>query len=104
LLAEEALDGGSRLLAHIHLAGVQACDQVIGRQIDQLDVVGFVKHMVRQGLALADPSALEDQIVETLQVLHVEGGPDVDARGQQFRDVLPALGWRGEGSPPARLE
>ena len=77
---------------HVDLAGVQAREQVIRRQIDQLDFVGLVEDAIGQGLALAHAGDLGDQVVQALQVLDVDGGPDVDAGIQQLLDVLPALG------------
>ena len=50
--AEEALHRRTGLVTDVHLAGVQARDQVIGRQVDQLDVVGLVEHVIGQRLAL----------------------------------------------------
>ncbi len=44
-LAEEALDGGRRFIGDVDLAGMQPRDQVVGRQIDQLDVVGLVENV-----------------------------------------------------------
>lgn len=34
---EEALGGRAYLLGDVHLAGLEACDEVIGRQIDEFD-------------------------------------------------------------------
>ena len=47
--------------------------------------------MVGQRLALAHAGDLDDQIVEALEVLDVDGRPDVDAGVEQLLDVLPAL-------------
>ena len=65
--------------------------QVVGRQIDQLDVVGLVEYLVRQGLALPHAGRLVDEIVQALEVLDVDRRPDVDAGVEQLLDVLPAL-------------
>ena len=51
--AEEALDRRGGFVCDVDLAGTQARQQIIGRQIDQLDVVGLIEDVVRQRLALA---------------------------------------------------
>ena len=42
-LFEEALDGAAGLLGHVDFAFAQPLDQVVGRQVDQLDFVGRSK-------------------------------------------------------------
>ena len=64
---------------HVHLAGMQARQQIVRRQIDQLELVGLVENMVRKSFALAHAGDLRDQIVQTLQVLNIDRGPDADA-------------------------
>jgi hypothetical protein len=91
-LAEETLDGGGRLLGHIDLARFQACDQILRRQIDELDLIGFIENPVGNRFALAHAGDLRHQIVETLEVLDVDRGPDVDALIEQLLDILPTLG------------
>ncbi len=80
----------------VHLAGLESRQQVVGRQVDQLDFVGLVEDPVGQRLALPHAGDLRDHVVEAFEMLHVDRGPDVDARLQQLLDVLPALGmtWR----------
>ena len=90
-LAEEPLGRGVDLLTGVDLAGVQACKQVVGRQVDQLDVLGLIENPVRQCLVLADAGDAGNDVVEALEVLHVERGPDADAAVEQLLDVLPAL-------------
>ncbi len=79
LLAEEALDRRRHLIGDVDLAGVKPRDEIVGRQVDQLDVVGLVEHLVRQGLALPHAGGLVDEIVQALEMLDVDGRPDVDA-------------------------
>lgn len=54
--------------------------------------MGIVEQMIGNGLAHPDADDPADDIVETFQVLDIEGGPDVDAGAQQFFDILPAFG------------
>ena len=46
----------------------------------------------------ATPVIARDDVGQALEVLDVQGGLHVDARDQQFLDVLPALGWREPGA------
>ena len=80
--------GGAR---HIDLAVMQALDQIIGRQIDDLDVVGKVDDRVRHCLAHADAGDLRDDVVQALDMLDVQRRIDVDAAIEQFLDVEIAL-------------
>ena len=48
---EEMLERALGLLGDVDLALLQALDQVVGREIDQLDRVGAVEHRVGNGLA-----------------------------------------------------
>ena len=79
------------LLRHVDLAGVQTREQIVGRQVDQLDLVGLVEDAIRQRLALLDAGDLRDEVVQALEVLDVQRRPDVDAGIEQLLDVLPAL-------------
>ena len=91
-LAEEALDGFPRLLRHVHLPVSQPLDQLVGRQIDQLDLVGRLDHRVRDRLPRRHAGHARDDVVQALEVLHVQRRVDVDAGGEQLGHVLPALG------------
>ena len=79
------------LLGHVDLAGLEPREQIVGRQVDQLDFVGLVEDAIRDRLALAHAGDLRDQVVETLEVLDVDRRPDIDALLEQLLDVLPAL-------------
>ena len=76
---------------HVDLAGAQPRQQVVRRQVDQLDFIGLVENAVRQGLALSHAGDLRDQVIETLEVLNIDGRPHVDAGIEQLLDVLPAF-------------
>ncbi len=91
-LAEEVLDRAPRLLRHVDLALAQALQQLVGRGVDQLDLVGALEHAVRHGLLHADAGDPGHHVVQAFDVLDVHRGVDVDARGEQLLDVLPALG------------
>lgn len=78
-------------LRGVDVAVRQAAAQRLGREVDQLDLLGSAHHLVGHRLLLRHPGDLLDDVVEALQVLHVDGGQHVDARGEQLLDVLPAL-------------
>ena len=44
---------------------------------------------------MPDARNARDHVIQTFQVLNVHRGPDIDARGHQFLDVLPSLGMAG---------
>ena len=71
---------------------MQSGKKVIGWQIDELDVVGFVEDSVGHCLALPDSRDLSDQIIQALDVLNVDGRPDPNAGFEQLFYVLPTLG------------
>ena len=91
-LAKEVLHRALGLLRQIDLALLQPLEQVIGRQVDQLDLVGLLDDPIRHGLAHDHAGDLGDHIVQALDMLDVDGGVDIDAGLQQLLDILPALG------------
>ena len=91
-LAKELVHGPACLLGHAHLAFPEALEQFIRGEIDEIDFAGAVEHPVRQRLANDDPRDLSHDVVETLQMLHVERRIDVDACGDEFFHILIALG------------
>ena len=90
-LAEEMLQGAADLAAHVDLAFAQPLDQVVRRQVDQLDLIGELQDLVRQGLADAHAGDALHDVVQALDVLDVERGEDIDPGGEQFLHVLMAL-------------
>ncbi len=101
-LAKEVLDGALGLLGQVDLALLQSQQEVIGRQVDDDDLVGFVEHAVGHGLPHADPGDARDDVVQALEMLDVHGRPDVDAGVEQLFDILPALGVPGSGDVGVR--
>ncbi len=89
---EETLGRSPRRLRHIHLAFVQALNELIRRQIDKDDVRRLLQEPIGNGLAHDDAGDARDNVGEALEMLNIERRPDVDAGSQQLLDVLPALG------------
>ncbi len=87
---------GVDLLGPVDVAMGEAAAQRLRGHVDQFDLVGAADHLVGDGLALRHAGDLLHHVVERLQVLDVDGGDHVDAGGEEFLDVLPAL-----GVPPA---
>lgn len=54
--------------------------------------MGLVEEPVGNRFPHLDPRDAPHDVVEALQMLDVDGRPDIDARCQQFFDILPALG------------
>ena len=79
------------LFRDVDLALLEPLDQVVGGQIDQFDAVGAVEYRIRHGLAHPHMRDLRDHVVETLDVLDVDGSVDIDAARQQLLDVEIAL-------------
>src|SRR5215469_6847391 len=82
---------------NVNLALGQAFEQLVGRKIDQHNLIGVLEYPIRDGFADPNAGNLLDNVVEALQMLDVEGGPDVNAGGEQFLDVLPSLGMATPG-------
>ncbi len=85
----------ARAFPDINLAIREALQEIFRRQIDQFDFIGAVENAVGYGLVHPDAGDLGDDVVQALQMLHVERGHHIDAVGQQFLDVLPSLGVPG---------
>ena len=94
---EEILGRAPRRLGHIDLALLQALDELVGRDVDEHDVVGLLEHPVGHGLAHGDAGDARDDVGEAFEMLDVERGPDVDAGRDQLLDVLLALGMAAFG-------
>src|SRR5262245_55866907 len=84
-------NGAFRLMRHIDLALVQALDQLVRRDIDDLDVVGVVKDAVGYRFAHPDTCDPRDDVVEALDMLDVKGRIDIDTAGDQLFDIKVAL-------------
>ena len=91
-LAEEVVDRFLGLLRDVDLAFFEALEEIIRRQVDQLDLVGALEHRIGHRLADDHAGDLRDEIVQALDVLDVQRRVDRDAGVQQLEDVLPPLG------------
>ena len=88
---KEMLERALGLFGHVNLALFQPLNEIVGRQIDQLDGVGAIEHRVRNRFAHAYMGDLRDDVVEAFDVLNIDRGIDVDAVAHQLFDVEIAL-------------
>ena len=79
------------LLLPVDLSRLQPLHQLLRLDVHQLHLVGAVEHPVGDALSHRHPGDGRHRVVEALDVLHIDGGVDVDARPQQFVHVLIAL-------------
>ena len=63
----------SACFGNVDLAFLQPLDQVVRREVDQLDGVGAVEDGIRHGLAHAHVRDLRDDVVQAFDVLDVDG-------------------------------
>ena len=85
-----------RLVRDVDLALLQPLDQLVGRDVDDLDLGAF-EHPVGHGLAHPHLGEGGDDVVEAFEMLDVDRREDVDAGGEQFLDILIALGVAAAG-------
>ena len=95
--AKEALGGRARDLGDVNFPLAQPLEERVGRQIDQLHLVGLVEHGVGDRLAHRNPGDLLDDVVQTLQMLDIERREDVEPRVEQRLHVLVSFGMARAG-------
>ena len=79
------------LLGNVDLALFQPLDQIVRRQVDQLNGIGAVENRIRHGFPHPHVGDLGDDIVEAFDMLDIDRGVDVNAARQQLLDVEIAL-------------
>ena len=99
-LAEETVDRARAFVRHVDLAGLQTREQLVGRQVDELDLVGLVEHAVGHRLAQTHAGDLRDDVVQALEVLDVDAScrRRCPRRAAPRRPASASDAWRG--SPP----
>ena len=90
--SKEIARGTLRLLQWVHLSGLEPLEQLFRWNIDHDDFISIIKDMVRHGFVHLYPHNTADHVVQTLQMLHIQCGPHINARIQQLLNILPALG------------
>ena len=79
------------LVGGVDVAVRHSATERLGRHVDEFHLLGSPHDGIGHRLALRDAGDLLDDVVERLEMLHVDGADDVDSGGQQLFDVLPAL-------------
>jgi hypothetical protein len=79
---EKTLNRSLCLFGDIDLALTQALQQLIRRQVNQLDLGGAIEDPVGNGLPHARASDLRDGIIQTFQMLDIDRGIHVNASGE----------------------
>ena len=90
--AKKTIERARRLLWHIYLSVAQPLDQDFRRDVHQFDLVRFGHHTVGNRFADGDAGDLCHDIVQAFDVLHVECAVHVEARIEEFIDILPPFG------------
>ena len=88
---KEILERALGLLGNVDFAFLQALNQIVRREVDQLNGVGPIEHGVRHRLAYAHMRNLRDDVVEAFDVLDIDRSVDVDAVAHQLLDIEIAL-------------
>ena len=98
-LASAACD----LLRPVDLAFAQPLAKILGRDVEIHDLVGGGDDPVGHGFAHRDAERRRDDVVQRFEMLHVDGGDDVDAVVEQLASRPPsACGARRPGRWCAR--
>ena len=90
-LGKKMIERPARLSRDIDFALLQPLDQFVGQYVDDLDL-GCFQYRIGNSLTHAHPREGRDDIVQTLDMLDIDGGENVDPRIQQLFDVLISLG------------
>ena len=94
---EVVIESALRLLWDVDLALFEPLNELIRRDVDDLDIVGFVEKRVRHRLAHADARDLGHDVVQAFDMLDVESGVDIDTGREQVFDIEVALGVTAAG-------
>ncbi len=99
---EEVLDRPLGLPSDVNLTFVQALAQIVRGQIHQHHFICRVEEGIRDRLPYLDAGDAAHHVVKAFQMLHVDGGKDINARFQQLFNVLPAFGVTRAGGVAVR--
>ena len=91
LPGEEVAERRAGAIGKVYLSRLQALDQIVWLDIDELDRCSLVEDTVGNALGYAHVRDGGDLVIEPFEVLDVHGGEHVDTCAQQLLDVLVAL-------------
>src|SRR5450756_2287035 len=90
-LAKKVADRPFGLLRQVNLAFAQPFQQIVRRQIDELDLVRALEHRIGHRFPDANLGDAADDIVQAFEVLDVERRVNIDAAVEQLLDIVPAF-------------
>src|SRR6516164_6475199 len=80
------------LLRNVNLSFLEALDQIVRREIDNLDGIGAIEDSVGHRFAYPNVGDLRNDVIEAFDMLNIDGGVDVDAVAHQLFDIEVAFG------------
>ena len=89
--AEKMFNGALRLPGNIDFAFFQPLTQIVRGQVHQHYVVGSIKKGIGHGFPHLNSGDATDHIIQTFQMLNVDGSENINACFQQLFNVLPAF-------------
>ncbi len=81
------LQSAFSLLGNVDFTFLEPLDQIIGRQVDQFDGISTIEHCIRHCLTYADVRDLRNHVIETFDMLNIDGRVNVDAVTHQLFDI-----------------
>jgi hypothetical protein len=88
---EETLGGGGGAVAEIDFALAETLEERLGREVDELDLIGEFEDGIGDSLVNGGAGDLADGVGAGFEMLDVERGEDVEAGVEEFDDVLVTL-------------
>ena len=89
---EKIVGSPARIIGQMDLGVLQTLKQLVGRDIDDDDIVGFLDDRVGDHFADGDAGDASDDIRQAFDMLDIERRPHIDAGIEQFLDILEAFG------------
>ena len=91
LSGEKMVHGAAGLKRTVNFSPVQPGQKVIGFDVHQLHLIGIIEHTVRHAFAHCNACNSGYNVVQAFQMLNIHGGVHINAKRQQFFDILAAL-------------
>ncbi|GCN66854.1 hypothetical protein ExPCM20_00394 [Escherichia coli] len=89
--AKKMFNGAFRLPGNIDFTFFQPLTQIVRGQVHQHHVVGGIEKRIGHGFPYLNSGDAADHIIQTFQMLNVDGCENINASFQQLFDVLPAF-------------
>ena len=89
--AKKMFNGAFRLPGNIDFTFFQPLTQIVRGQVHQHHVVGGIEKRIGHGFPYLNSGDAADHIIQTFQMLNVDGSENINASFQQLLNVLPAF-------------